>query len=169
MTEEQTTIATEGAEEQTEALDDSQFTTPLKQEYTKPNLDGEVVTIHAKTGLIQNINEIKTSKDGSRRYKPVILRVYSEEGTYENYGGIRRYEQEDKTFGEPTIWIKGTNNSAKLLRMWCQAVGKNPEEVSIHEFVDGLRGMKARLKHVIVSAFDKEYPKNIIEEFVEDK
>ena len=131
----------------------------------KPDLDGKEVTI-SDVKLIPT-NDISTTRDGTKQFKSVMLRVYYGEDIYENYGGVQQFKHGDK-FDSPTIWVEGKNAAAVLLRMWAKHVGVEVEDVSLKEFFKGLIGKKVRLKTKTEEYQNEEYRKNIVEEFLGD-
>jgi len=133
----------------------------------KQVLDGLTVTIKDVQLSIME-GEEKTTKKGTQTYRSVMCYVFydDESESRENYGGIRQYKEKDGSWGEPVIWLGGTNRAVKLFKLWCAKTGKNPEEVSMKEFAKGLIGMSGKIKTKTVEFGDKEYTKNLIEEFI---
>ena len=133
----------------------------------KPVLDGLTVTIKDVQLSVME-GEEKTTQKGTQTYRSVMCYVFynDENESRENYGGIRQYKDKDGTWGEPTLWVEGTNRAAKLFNLWCVQTGKDPKEISLKEFITGLIGMSGKIKTKIVEFGDKEFTKNLIEEFI---
>jgi len=136
----------------------------LGERVEKPDLDGKVVTI--KDVKLIPLNEVNTTKDGTRQFRSVMMRVFYGENTYENYGGVQQFKHGDK-FDSPSIWTDGKSAAAKLLKMWAKHVGIELEDVSLKEFFKGLVGRKVKLKKKMTEYNEEEYRKNIIDEFIE--
>lgn len=136
----------------------------LGEKMEKPNLDGKIVTI-SKVEL-KATNDVKLTKDGTKKYKPVLFRVWYDDEVYENYGGVQQFEHDGK-YGEPTIWTEGNSNAAKLFKLWVAAKEVAPDEVSLKQFFTDLKGKKVKLRHKEAEFEGREYKKNVVVEFTE--
>ena len=131
-----------------------------KQE--KPHLNGKEVTVtDVKLEASQEIAITKTKKE----YRAILFKVFYDEEYYENYGGFRQYKNGD-TFSPVTIWDKSQAAANMLFEKWLDKVGKKREDVSYKDFIDGLKGMKAKLIEVNVMYQGNTTHKNIIGDFL---
>ncbi|RMF94488.1 MAG: hypothetical protein D6734_07625 [Candidatus Schekmanbacteria bacterium] len=154
-------------QETTEIPLDSLSNRKIGEGFEKPNLDGKTVTIFDVK--LEATNRISKTQDGSREYRPLILRLFYNDNTlFETYGGIMQFRNADGTFREPTIWVEGQNEAAKLFRKWSNFVGKNPKETSLKEFLLNLKGKKAIIENKKVMYMGKEFNKNVIKEFIKE-
>jgi len=162
---EQTKIEIEGKEKQTEESKEIQIEDISEEKYTKPNLDGKTVNIFNVT-LFQGY-QTNTTRSG-KKHKPVSIKVWYDEKTYELYGGMKAYLNDDGSTSQPQLWKEGKSHSAKLFKVWCDHEGKNPKETTLKEFLLDLKGKKAVLTNITTEYDDKEFRKNIITEFIKE-
>ncbi len=130
----------------------------------KPDLDGQEVTIQ-KVSLTPKDEELKT-KDESRIYRTVLLKLTYSNEAFEHFGGLRQFFEDDGTWSEPTFWVGGRSAVAHLFRAWIDKTEKSPNEVSLKEFLTSLVGMKAVLRGETVIYAGQEYHKNVVDHFV---
>jgi len=128
----------------------------------KPHLNGREITI--TDVKLEAATEIATTKSG-KSYRAVLFKVFYGNDTYENYGGFRQYKNGD-VFSPVTIWNESKASGNILFNKWLDKVGKKREEVSYKDFVDGLKGMKAKLIEVNVMYQGNTTHKNIVDKFM---
>jgi len=129
----------------------------------KPHLDGQERTIE-NVEIISAGREAVT-KDG-KDYKPTFMRVWYSETEFENYGGLYRFKNNDGTFGEVTFNPAAKNATAKLFQKWVAYVKKAAEEVSISDFVHGLKGRKIVLAEEESTYQGEKIFKNVVGKFL---
>lgn len=151
---------------------------PLHKEFQKPNLEGQITTITGTRAVLYD--EVKETQNKDRKFKNVGLKVFYNikelqnwpkdvdvpEELFENYAGIRQYLTKDGKLEDPTLHTEGETAVANLLRKYAEMVDKDPQEISLKEFAEGLHGKRVKLEHTKGTAFGKKYSKNVISEFI---
>ena len=135
------------------------------QKVEKPNLDGQEVTITDVS--LKETGEVRTTQDGTKKYKTVIFSIEYDGNNRENYGGVTAFIYEDGNVGEPTIWTEGKSAAAVLFNKWLNFVGKKVEDVSYRDFFLGLTGLKVKLVNKLSFFQGEEFKKNIIDSFID--
>ena len=129
----------------------------------KPDLNGVEVGISGVT-LIPKDDERK-SQDGRHVYRPVLLRVAYDNGSFEFFGGLKQFQHQG-AFGAPTFFSGGRSAIADLYRVWQAKTGNKPSDASLKKFLQSLIGMRGILKSEVVVYQGKEFRKNVIAKFL---
>ena len=128
----------------------------------KPHLHNKEIVV--EDVKLEAATEISTTKSG-KQYRAIFFKVFYGDDTYENYGGFRQYKN-GEDFSPVTIWGESKAAANILMEKWLDKVGKKREDVSYKDFIDGLKGMKAKLIEVNVMYQGNTTHKNIIGEFL---
>lgn len=139
--------------------------TKFGEKKEKPDLDGEKTEITEIEFM--TIDDPKKTQSG-KIYKDVVTKIYYTDNNYENYSGLRIYQQKDGTFNkEPTFHKESNSALATLFKRWLKHEGKVIEEVSIKEFLENIKGKKVKITKQPINFMGKTGHKNIIGEFLE--
>jgi len=111
----------------------------------KIHMDGRRVKI-VERKLIP-IGKISQTKITKKDYEAVTLRLYYDDmDHWENLGGVMRFKRDDGTFGDASVWVDGTNASARLFKMWLRFRNFELEKVSFKDFLMDLKGRTVEIK-----------------------
>jgi len=145
--------------------------------FKKPNFDEKLVKIGMPT--VKANPNIKQTLKNQKPYRDVYLQVpYFQEDLeigHENYGGLRQYQNTNEEGVE--VWTQpvfanpdGDSAAAVLFRKWYGQVKKMDKSeggsITLEDFVTGLAGLVANLKHVTGKTGQNEWEKNVVSEFV---
>lgn len=121
----------------------------------RENMDGQETTIvDAKIILPPMDKPWEPTRDGSKQFKYCTFKLFYENGQQEFYSGVRTFKQVEnggEKYSHPTIMKDGKNQASQLLQKYAKFKDKDPNEVSLHEFLSYLKSKpKAKLTSVEV-------------------
>jgi len=134
----------------------------------KPVLNGQKVII--EDVKLQPKSEEMRTRDGKHVFRNVLLKVIHKDNGHEIYSGIRQYK--DNGTGEwrkPNLWVDSKSAAADLRKTWCAHICKNHKDVSLKEFLSGLKGLTGFIETKTVQYDGKDYNKNVIVKFLEQQ
>ena len=103
------------------------------------------------------------------KYCQFIL-FYDQEGQQENYSGCRVFRRDDDKYSHPSVTKDGNNQVSKLLVAYAEFKKKDPNEVSLREFMGFLNSQpKAKITGISVTppSTNEVIVKNMVECFVD--
>lgn len=147
----------------------------LMSKFVKPDFSGRIVKFGKP--ILKTNEKIKETQENKKKFKELFLEIhYFENGddiVYENYGGLRQYQQPDESFGGVVFSNpEGDAAVAVLFRKWCGQVKKidyktEGKDITLSEFIDGLEGLSAELTYKTGNVAGNDWQKNVVAKFVE--
>jgi hypothetical protein len=174
---------TKQAEETEEENEDSVFDyndlpDAPAQKYERVLLDGKTVTI--KSAVIEKPGadvEWKKTLNGNAFFKPYSFRIDfdTENNDREYLSGLKGFKQDNGSLSNPTMFLAGKNQIAKLFKVYKAHIMKTQEieekdfdeKYGLKKFMAFLNSSpKAKLKVETIEFQGKDYKKNVVEAFV---